>query len=90
MHTDEHLPPCLTCPRVGVRRGLCHRCYQACCTQVRRGNLTWDEAEAAGLARPARKRGPWLDKFREVIPAKSRPPQDVARPAEPGAGISAE
>ena len=83
---------CLTCTRPGIRRGLCHRCYQCCSAQVRAGRLTWDDAEALGLANPARTPGPWNDQFRKLAPSKAskppqpRPPKDLAKPAEPGAG----
>lgn len=82
-------PICLTCERVGIRRGLCHRCYQACSTQIRAGRISWEEAEDLGLANPARKSGPWMDKFKSVAPVKSRLPQEVASPVEPEAGTDA-
>ena len=80
---------CLTCTRPGIRRGLCHRCYQCCTSQIRAGRLTWDDAVELGLANPARSPGPWTDKFKTLAPQKAskpRQPKDSAKPAEPGAG----
>ena len=48
---------CLGCSQPAHRRGLCHKCYTELWRQVRRGETTWDEIEAAGLGLP-QKRGP--------------------------------
>jgi hypothetical protein len=50
--------PCLQCPpgagTIGLRRGLCFRCYNRQRQQVRSGKITWTALEKAGLALPAR------------------------------------
>lgn len=47
-----------TCERPERSRGLCHSCYSAANTLVRRGKTTWAELEARGKANPMTKRGP--------------------------------
>jgi hypothetical protein len=50
--------PCLQCPpgtgTVGVRRGLCFRCYNRQRNEVSKGRTTWTELERQGLAAPSR------------------------------------
>jgi hypothetical protein len=50
--------PCLQCPpgsgTVGVRPGLCFRCYNRQRAEVSRGKTTWTDLESKGLALPVR------------------------------------
>jgi len=38
----------------GGSRGMCHTCYEAARVVVKRGETTWAELEAAGLALPVK------------------------------------
>jgi hypothetical protein len=50
--------PCLQCPpgagTVGMRRGLCFRCYKRQKNEVSKGKTTWADLEGKGLAAPVR------------------------------------
>jgi hypothetical protein len=52
---------CLQCPAgrktLAMRRGLCFRCYGRRLCEIKRGETSWAELEAAGLALPAQERG---------------------------------
>ena len=83
--TEPGVTHCLTCDRPPLRRGLCHRCYQACAAQVRREIITWEDAENLGLARSPRQHGPWMIAYREVAETdEARSGQDG--PAAGGTG----
>ena len=76
---------CLTCGKDAIRRGLCHACYQSASSQIRRGTITWEQAEELGLSRPPRTFGAWMKKMRELTDnGDDQPRQDGAAPAEPG------
>jgi len=75
---------CLTCDQRSIRRGLCHACYQSAATQVRKGSLTWPQAEKLGIAAMPRRYGSWMKKFRALTgiddaeDGNARVPQDGA------------
>lgn len=58
---------CLNGDGVRVIRGLCRTCYQRVLARVRAGELTWPEAERAGLCQPPAPRSnrwAWLNRRR--------------------------
>ena len=65
-------PSCLTChQRPPVCRGCCPRCIKRHQTAVTKGETTWAELEAKGLALPA--------KPARLIGMGFKPPGDAAR-----------
>jgi hypothetical protein len=54
-----HQEKCLTegCGGYAKVRGICRSCYWFALREVRLGRATWEVYEAAGKAKPARKRG---------------------------------
>lgn len=69
------------CEGKSVSRGLCHSCYTTATRKVKRGAVTWEELEAAGLTKPAAaKRGrsafsAAFERFRPPPPKPAKPPK---------------
>ena len=56
---------CLQCDRLGLRRGLCHPCYNRLCALVAVGQTTWAKLVEEGKALPAKPRRLGLATYRE-------------------------
>jgi hypothetical protein len=45
---------CLICDGEVYARGICHGCYSAAYTSIKKGEYTWEQLEVSGMALPAR------------------------------------
>ena len=74
---DVH--PCLVDPsQPAVCRGLCQNAYQYALARVKKGEVTWEELEKAGLALPATRKAaenPMAAKYAALFGNRSVEPQ---------------
>jgi len=70
----------LGCDRKPYARGICRPCYSSAAWMVRHNQVSWDELETLGMARPSSGRGKRPTPFRaEFLRLKAESEAEKAR-----------